>query len=135
MTDIDKLEKLHALKDKGVITEEEFIIEKRKILDSNNTNTPPPVSQASNSNQTQIANDISHVKDDDNISVGSWMLTLFLCSIPFLNIIILFGWSFDSDVKTVKANFAKAMLLWILISVVFYFFLLYGLGVNLYYYF
>jgi len=58
------------------------------------------------------------------VTVGNWMLTTFLMCIPLVNIILLFVWAFGSNTPISKANWAKAALLWALISAVIYILLL-----------
>lgn len=60
------------------------------------------------------------VQQERPLSVGDWMLTLFLTAIPILGIIMLFVWAFGSNTPTSKANWAKAALIWILIITVLY---------------
>jgi len=57
---------------------------------------------------------------NNTMSVGDWMLTLFISFIPIVNIIMLFVWGFGSSTAPNKANWAKAMLAWIGIMIVFY---------------
>lgn len=52
--------------------------------------------------------------DNRPVSVGDWMLTYILLSIPLINIIMLFVWAFGSSPES-KANWAKATLLWMVI--------------------
>lgn len=52
------------------------------------------------------------------VSLGDWMLTLFLTFIPLVNIIMLLVWAFSSSTPPSKSNWAKAALLWMLISMV-----------------
>ena len=54
-------------------------------------------------------------------SVGDWMVTLLILSIPLVNFILLLIWAFSSATDPIKANFSKAALLWLLIIVVLYF--------------
>lgn len=49
------------------------------------------------------------------VSLGNWMLTLFLTFIPLVNIIMLLVWAFSSSTPPSKANWAKAALLWMVI--------------------
>jgi len=58
------------------------------------------------------------------VTVGNWMLTTLLMCIPLVNIILLFVWAFGSNTPISKANWAKAALLWALISAVIYVLLL-----------
>ena len=59
-------------------------------------------------------------QQSDVISVGDWMITLFIMIIPLINIIMLFVWAFGSGPKISKANWAKASLLWLLIMIIIY---------------
>lgn len=52
------------------------------------------------------------------ISVGHWMLTLFLLFIPIVNLIMLLVWAFSASTPPSKANWAKASLLWMVIFIV-----------------
>lgn len=52
----------------------------------------------------------------ERISVGDWLITLIISSIPLVGIIMLFVWSFSNDTNPTKANWAKATL--ILIAIV-----------------
>ncbi|NTW25161.1 MAG: hypothetical protein HGA37_10695 [Lentimicrobium sp.] len=52
------------------------------------------------------------------VSVGDWVITLLIRAIPLVNIIMLFVWAFGSGNNPNKANWAKAVLIWIAISIV-----------------
>ncbi|RUO62086.1 hypothetical protein [Pseudidiomarina insulisalsae] len=52
------------------------------------------------------------------VSFGEWMLTLFLTFIPIVNLIALLVWAFSSSTKPSKSNWAKAVLVWMLIAMV-----------------
>ncbi|MDH6311286.1 hypothetical protein M2137_000036 [Parabacteroides sp. PFB2-10] len=52
------------------------------------------------------------------ISIGEWILTIFLLAIPLINLIMLFVWGFGGGAHPTKANFAKAALLWMVIGFV-----------------
>ena len=54
------------------------------------------------------------------VSIGDWMLTYFLLFIPLVGLIMLFVWAFGSHTPPSKANWAKALLLWGLIGILFY---------------
>ena len=54
----------------------------------------------------------------NEISVGNWVITILLTAIPVVNIIMLFVWAFGSGTPQTKANWAKAMLIWVAISVI-----------------
>ena len=51
-------------------------------------------------------------------SVGSWMLTLFVCGIPVIGVIYLLVLTFGSGAAPSKRNFARAALIWTLIALV-----------------
>lgn len=55
--------------------------------------------------------------DRNIISVGEWVLYLFLFSIPIVNIIMLCIWAFGQEPNPTKKNFAKAYLIWIAIGI------------------
>lgn len=60
-------------------------------------------------------NDYSEYTDD---TVGSWMLTLFVCGIPVIGVIYLLVLAFGSSATPSKRNFARATLIWALIALV-----------------
>lgn len=62
------------------------------------------------------------------MSVGNWFWTIFIAGIPIIGLIMLLVWGFSSDTHPGKKNWAKAMLLFQLIAVLFFFFL-FTLGV------
>ncbi len=51
------------------------------------------------------------------VTFGNWMLTLFLAFIPIVNIIMLLVWAFSSSTPASKSNWAKAMLVWMVIAI------------------
>jgi hypothetical protein len=53
-------------------------------------------------------------------SVGDWIITLLLVSIPLVNIIALIYWAASSSIGSIKRNFAKAALIWFLIIIALY---------------
>jgi hypothetical protein len=53
-------------------------------------------------------------------SVGDWIITLLIMSIPLVNFIVLIYWAVSSSTDPVKANFAKAALIWIVIIIALY---------------
>jgi hypothetical protein len=57
------------------------------------------------------------------VTLGEWLVTLLIASIPVINLIMLFIWAFGSNTKICKANWAKATLLWMVIVAAFYFFI------------
>jgi len=67
--------------------------------------------------------DEQRIPSEDVVSLGEWILTIFLMWIPIVNFVLLIVWAFGSNTKPSKANWAKATLLWMVIGVVLYFFL------------
>lgn len=53
-------------------------------------------------------------------SVGDWIITLLILSIPVVNFIVLIYWAASNSTPPIKANFAKAALVWILLITVVY---------------
>ena len=51
-------------------------------------------------------------------SVGSWMLTLFVCGIPVIGVIYLLVLAFGSSAAPSKRNFARAVFAWAIIGLV-----------------
>lgn len=52
------------------------------------------------------------------VKVGEWIWTILIASIPLVGLIMLFVWAFSAGENPSKANWAKAMLLWMLIGCV-----------------
>lgn len=50
------------------------------------------------------------------ISVGDWFITMLITAVPIVGIVMLFVWAFGNGTNVTKANWAKAMLLWMLIG-------------------
>ncbi len=51
------------------------------------------------------------------VSLGDWFVSILLTSIPIVNIIMLLIWAFGNSANPSKANWAKAMLLWMLVGI------------------
>jgi hypothetical protein len=68
------------------------------------------------------------------VTVGDWMITYLLLSIPIVNIILIFVWAFGNNTPVSKANWAKASLIWsligIVLSIIFYVILFLVIGVG-----
>jgi len=43
-------------------------------------------------------------------SLGDWIITLLLMSIPLVNFVVLIYWAVSSSTDPIKSNFAKAAL-------------------------
>ena len=52
------------------------------------------------------------------ISLGEWVITIIIIAIPIVGFIMLFVWGFGSNTQPSKANWAKATLIMIGISIV-----------------
>jgi hypothetical protein len=52
------------------------------------------------------------------VTVGDWVLTILITAIPLVGLIMLFVWAFSGGTNVSKANWAKAMLIWMLIGIV-----------------
>lgn len=59
------------------------------------------------------------VHTEPPMSIGEWLLLMLIMVIPCVNIIMLFVWGFSGDPNKVnRANYCKAMLIWMLIGAV-----------------
>lgn len=54
------------------------------------------------------------------MSVGDWILTLFLTALPIIGFILLLVWAFGDGTHRTKRNFSRAVLILILIWLVVY---------------
>ncbi|MEX0771542.1 MAG: hypothetical protein WEB89_04905 [Balneolales bacterium] len=54
------------------------------------------------------------------VSVKEWMITLLITFIPIVNIVMYFIWAFGKNTNYSKANWAKAILLWFAIGILFW---------------
>ena len=52
------------------------------------------------------------------MSIGNWIATSLICAIPIVGFIMLFVWGFGSNTQPSKANWAKAALIMVGISIV-----------------
>lgn len=57
------------------------------------------------------------VQNNSEMTVGQWVLTIFLSGLGIIGLILLFVWAFGSDTPTSKKNYARAMLIWQAIAV------------------
>ena len=51
------------------------------------------------------------------MTVGEWVLTIFLSGLGMIGLVLLFVWGFSNDTPTPKKNYARAMLIWQAIAV------------------
>jgi len=66
----------------------------------------------------EIHQENNHPTDQQVISVGEWVLYLFLFAIPLVNIILPLIWVFGNEPNPTKRNYGKAYLIWLLIGIV-----------------
>ena len=59
---------------------------------------------------------MSNNRDDNYISVGSWMWMMFVAAIPIVGWIMIFIWAFTGDNESRK-NYYRAILCWLLIFI------------------
>ncbi len=55
---------------------------------------------------------------EEPMTLGEWIVTLLISVIPCVNVIMMFVWAFGSSTKRSKSNWAKAMLIFLLIFVI-----------------
>ena len=55
---------------------------------------------------------------EEPMTLGEWIVTLLISVIPCVNVIMMFEWAFGSSTKRSKSNWAKAMLIFLLIFVI-----------------
>ena len=54
------------------------------------------------------------------MSISDWLITYLIMIVPIVNIVMLFIWGFGSNTNLSKANWAKAILIWMVILFVLY---------------
>ena len=69
-------------------------------------------------NETVQHNPVNELPPNNPISVGEWVITTIILAIPIIGFIMLFIWGFGSNTQPSKANWAKATLIMIGISIV-----------------
>jgi len=62
-------------------------------------------------------NRVSYMSSDE-VSISEWVVIMLIMCVPIVNIVMLCVWAFDSSTKASKANWAKASLIFVGISVV-----------------
>ena len=75
-------------------------------------------------NETIQSNPVNDSPQYTPISVGEWVITIIIIAIPIVGFIMLFVWGFGSNTQPSKANWAKATLIMIGISIVLSFLIL-----------
>lgn len=71
-----------------------------------------------NENIEQSVASSTIISTSSPVKVGEWVWTVLIASIPLVGLIMLFVWAFSEAENPSKANWAKAMLLWMLIGCV-----------------
>jgi len=51
------------------------------------------------------------------VPTSEWIITMLIMIVPLINIIMLFVWGFGNNTSASKANWAKASLIWVAISI------------------
>lgn len=77
---------------------------------TNRTNQSSNYSQMPNYPQNFNSGNTS--SSQGGMTVGQWVLTIFLSGLGIIGIILLFVWAFSNDTDPVKKNYARAMLIW-----------------------
>lgn len=54
----------------------------------------------------------------ETVSLGDWIVTMILSSIPIVGIIMILVWAFGEGAKPSKKNFARALIIMTLIGIV-----------------
>ena len=64
----------------------------------------------------------------NEVSVGEWVITILIASLPLIGLIMLFVWAFGDASNPSKKNWAIASLIWFAIGIVLVilFFLIFG---------
>ena len=71
-----------------------------------------------NTSDSQIKASQSNVIEDPTISVKDWVINYLIMIIPIANIVMIIIWGFGGKTQPTKANWAKALLLFIAINIV-----------------
>lgn len=58
------------------------------------------------------------VKQAPVVSTQDWVITLLITTIPIVNLVMLLIWAFSKEENPSKANWAKANLIWMLVSII-----------------
>ena len=86
------------------------------------------------SNETTQPNPLNESQLYSPLTVGDWIITSIILAIPIVGFVMLFVWGFGSNTQPSKANWAKASLIMIGISIVIallFFGSIFGVLINL----
>jgi hypothetical protein len=53
------------------------------------------------------------------VGVGEWLIAMLIMAVPLLNVVAVLYWAFAGGVPTSKANLARAVIIWCLITTAF----------------
>ena len=70
------------------------------------------------SNEDTQSNPLDESPQYVPMSIGDWIITSIILAIPIVGFVMLFVWGFGSNTQPSKANWAKASLIMIGISIV-----------------
>ena len=89
-------------------------------MDNNNTNgTYETTTQYQPQPQPQVQVNLYQPELEEPVSIGDWVGTMLLFSfVPCIGFILCLVWAFSKNTKKSKANFCKAYLIIMLISIV-----------------
>jgi len=64
----------------------------------------------------------------NEVSIGEWVITILIASLPLIGLIMLFVWAFGDAANPSKKNWAIATLIWFAIAIVLgiLFFIIFG---------
>lgn len=51
------------------------------------------------------------------VKTSDWFITLLIAAIPLVGLIMMFVWAFGNTAQPCKANWAKAMLIWLAVGI------------------
>ena len=69
-------------------------------------------------NQNNVIEDQTMSVEDPTISVKDWVINYLIMIIPIANIVMIIIWGFGGKTQPTKANWAKALLLFLAINIV-----------------
>ncbi|PIT13684.1 hypothetical protein BGI33_09460 [Snodgrassella alvi] len=73
------------------------------------------------SNQTNSNISTSSGNTSSVMSIGDWLITLFIFCIPLVNLIMMLVWAFGGNSNPNRANFCKAYLILMVIGIILWF--------------
>lgn len=83
------------------------------------------------SNTTSPNNQAAPYVNQEHTSTGNWFLSIFLAGIPLVGLILLIVWAFSHSTPLSKRNWARAMLIWMVVALVLFTFVALVGGIGL----